>query len=124
MKKELLTKAKENIKAAELLFENRFYNASANRAYYAAFQSAIAALLDAGMEMDRITHEAAQAHFAKELIQKRKIYPNHLRAYLMDLQAVRNYADYELRFVSKKVAFRQLRRAEEFVDKVEQELKT
>ncbi len=44
MKSEFFTKAKENIKTAEILFEHQLYNASANRAYYAAFQAAIAAL--------------------------------------------------------------------------------
>jgi hypothetical protein len=44
MENEFLTKAKENITAAALLFENELYNASANRAYYAAFQAAIAAI--------------------------------------------------------------------------------
>jgi hypothetical protein len=41
MKTELFTKAQENIKAAQLLFDNQLYNASVNSAYYAAFQSAI-----------------------------------------------------------------------------------
>lgn len=38
---EYLTKVLENLKAAELLFEAGLYNASANRAYYAAFHAAL-----------------------------------------------------------------------------------
>ena len=34
MKYEFMDKAKENLAAAEICFENRLYNASANRAYY------------------------------------------------------------------------------------------
>ena len=119
MKNEFLIKAKENISAAEILFENQLYNASANRAYYAAFQAAIAALADLGIETGRISHESIQANFAVELIQRRKIYPNHLKSYLMDLQSVRNDADYKLKSISKKVASRQLRKAKEFIDKIE-----
>lgn len=122
MKQTFTAKAKENIEAAELLFENQKYNASANRAYYAAFQSAIAALVNAGIQADRISHEALQAKFSSELIQRRKIYPNKFRSYLMDLQAVRNDADYELIFVSKKVAQRQLKKAKEYVEVIDKEI--
>ena len=44
MKSEFLAKAKENLTAARLCFENGLYNACANRTYYAALQAAIAAL--------------------------------------------------------------------------------
>lgn len=124
VKSEFLTKAKENIKAAEVLFENQLYNACANRAYYAAFQAAIAALTAIGIETDRLSHDAIQANFAVEFIQRRKIYPSHLKSYLMDLQAVRDDADYKGRLVSKKVTLRQLRKAKEFVERVEQEIRT
>ena len=39
---EFLDKSKENIEAAKILFNNKLYNASANRSYYAAFHTAIA----------------------------------------------------------------------------------
>lgn len=122
MKHEFLIKAKENVKAAEVLFENQLYNASANRAYYAVFQAAMAALANVGIEVVSMSHEAIQANFAVELVQRRKIYPSHLKSYLMDLQAVRDDADLKLRFVSKKIATRQLRKAKVFVEEVEQEL--
>ncbi|MBI1923224.1 HEPN domain-containing protein [Candidatus Poribacteria bacterium] len=44
MKEKFLERAKENLKAAHLLFDNALYNAMANRAYYAASHAAIAAL--------------------------------------------------------------------------------
>ena len=52
MEHEFLTNSKENLKAAELLFDNGLYNASANRAYYAAFHAAIVALADIGITVD------------------------------------------------------------------------
>jgi uncharacterized protein (UPF0332 family) len=57
-----------------------------------------------------------------ELIRRRKVYPNHLKSYLRDLQDVRNDADYEQKSVSKKVALRQLKKATEFVELVTQEV--
>src|SRR5690606_34584726 len=96
-------------------------NASANRAYYAAFHATLAALSKTGLNVERLSHEAVQSNFASELIHKRKIYPSHLKSYLLTLQSVRNSADYETLFVSEKVAFRQFKRAKEFVDCVLQE---
>ena len=69
MKTEFLEKAQENLKAAELLFQAGCHNASANRAYYAAFHAAIAALSDEGIIIDNTNHRNIQAHFSGELIQ-------------------------------------------------------
>ncbi len=122
MKNEFLNKANENLIAATLLFENELYNALANRAYYAAFQAAVAALANIGIETVSHSHKATQAHFAAELIKRRKIYPSHLKSYLRNLIDVRNDADYEQKSVSKKVALRQLKKAKEFVELVTQEM--
>ncbi len=122
MKKEFLAKARQNLRAAELLSENGLYDASANRSYYAALHAAVAALSSAGIRTERISHETTQSNFSAELIRKRKIYPGHLRSYLSDLQRVRDHADYKLKSVSKKVAMRQVNKAKEFVTKVAEEV--
>ncbi len=57
MKNEFLTKAKENIEAATLLFDNELYNDCANRTYYAGFHAAIAVLADIGINTVH-SHEA------------------------------------------------------------------
>jgi len=117
-----LNKAKTNIQAAQLLFDNQMYDASANRAYYAAFQAAVAALSAAGLQTERISHETTQALFSGELIRRRKIYPSHLKSYLLDLQAVRDDADYKQKLISKKVALRQIKKAKEFIEHIEREI--
>ncbi|MCK5524925.1 MAG: HEPN domain-containing protein [Thiomargarita sp.] len=115
MKNEFLTKAKENIEAATLLFDNELYNDCANRTYYAGFHAAIAAL--ANIDIDTVhSHEATQANFVNELIRRRKVYPNDLKSYLKDLQDVRNDADYGQKSVSKKVVSRMLKKASHFVE--------
>jgi uncharacterized protein (UPF0332 family) len=118
MEHEFWEKAQENLKAAEVLFEQRLYNASANRSYYAALQAAITALAEIGITTDRISHEAAQATFATELIHRRKRYASHLKSYLITLHAVRNDADYGVTSISKKVAARQLKKAREFIEEI------
>jgi len=123
MKTEFLAKAKENLTVAEWSYENDHYNASANRAYYAAFQAAMAALANAGIiEKHRISHGAVQSLFVTELTRRRKIYPSHLKSYLTDLQRIRDDADYELGTVSKKKASTQLKQAKEFVETIAKEI--
>ena len=75
MRDEFLTKAKENLKAAEVLYNQQLYNAAVNRAYYAAFHAAVAALLDQGMAIERPGHASIQARFATELIQRQQALP-------------------------------------------------
>jgi uncharacterized protein (UPF0332 family) len=126
MKQEFFAKAQENLKAAELLFENGLYNATANRAYYAALHAAIAALADIGISVtvsERISHEATHSNFTTELIPRRKKYASFLKSYLVDLQSVRNDADYKTKNVSKKVASKQLKQAKEFVETVKKVIK-
>lgn len=122
MIQEFFSKAKENLTAATLLFENGLYNASANRAYYAAFQATLAVLARIGLiENERKSHKTTQSLFVYELIHRRKMYPGHLKSYLADLLTVREDADYELTQVSQKIALRQLKKAKEFVETLTKE---
>jgi uncharacterized protein (UPF0332 family) len=121
MIREFFQKAKENLKAAQVLFDQKLYNASVTRSYYSAFQIAIAALAKYGITSDKIEHSRVQANFNGELIHKRKIFSGHFKSYLPDLQAVRNRADYKTELLSQKTALRQLTKTKEFVTSVEKE---
>lgn len=122
MKQIFLEKAKRNIRAAQLLFDNELYDESANRAYYAAFQAALAMLSTVGISIERISHEATQSVFNRELIHRRKVFPGKFKSYLLDLLAVRGDADYKAKFISKRIAKLQLRMAKEFLERIEQEI--
>lgn len=65
---EWLVKAEQCFQSAESEFVNRRFDSAANRAYYACFQAAIAALMDAGEqplgEKGTRSHSAIQAMFA------------------------------------------------------------
>lgn len=123
MKFEFLEKAKENLSAAVICFENGLYNACANRAYYAAFQSAVSALADRGVKREKIDHKWVQAEFNGRLIKRQKVYPAGMKSYLMKMQIVRDRADYSHHNVNKKSARRQIDRAGEIISSVEKELK-
>ncbi|HPI20347.1 MAG TPA: HEPN domain-containing protein [Candidatus Kapabacteria bacterium] len=114
MKESFKNRAIENLEAAELLFENGKYNASANRAYYAAFHSAIAALYSKRIKPN-IDHRSVQSLFNDMFINKRKIIPAEFKRYLSDLQNVRNIADYK-NGVSKKISKEQIEKSKNFID--------
>jgi len=118
-----LAKAKRNIQAAQLLFDNQLYDESANRAYYAAFQAALAMLSDANIQVDRKSHKAVQANFNSAFIHKQKVFPSHVKSYLSDLHAVRIDADYKPLVISKKVTMQQIRKAKEFVELIDREIR-
>ena len=122
MKYEFMDKAKENLAAAEICFENRLYNASANRAYYAAYHAAISALADRGIKKEKLDHKWVQAEFSGRLIKRSKVYPAKVKSFLMDMQNIRNDADYEMHKVGKNAARKQLAMAREIIILVVKEL--
>ncbi len=123
MESTFATKARENIRAATMLFANGMYDASANRSYYAALQAAVSALANAGIRFERIEHAKVQARFSTELIRRKKVFPGRLRSHLMVMQGARNIADYGSTVISKKVTQRQLNRAKEYVGILLQEVR-
>ncbi|QTA85284.1 HEPN domain-containing protein [Desulfonema magnum] len=122
MKKAFLDKAKENLKIAQASFELECYNACANRAYYAAFQAAIAALAHQGAQKGKNDHAWVQSEFNRRVVRRQKIYPAKLKTWLLKMQQVRNTADYSDESVGKKAARQQLSRATEMVRIIEKEL--
>jgi uncharacterized protein (UPF0332 family) len=121
LKETFLNLAKENILAAELLFDNNMFNASANRAYYAAFHIAIVYLFEKAFE-PKIDHKNVLSLFINEFINKKKTFPSKLKQDFYDLQGNRNDADYKSG-ISKKTALFQLKIAKEFFDTIIMEIK-
>lgn len=117
-----LQKAKENLSAEKLCFENGHFNACANRAYHSALHVAIAALRHHGIQRNRIDHGQVQADFSGELVNRRKCYPARLKSYLSDMQFVRDKADYTAGSVSRKMARRMLSKPEEMIRHIGEEI--
>ncbi|MCP4105738.1 MAG: hypothetical protein GY749_09400 [Desulfobacteraceae bacterium] len=57
-----------------------------------------------------------------KLIKRQKVYPAKLKAYLLDMQDIRNKADYSERSISKRIANKQLSWATEMIGAIEKEL--
>jgi uncharacterized protein (UPF0332 family) len=108
-------KAAECLAGARSELANGRYNNAANRAYYAAYNAAIVALIRAGVGRPRWLHDEVQALFAGELIARRKLYPTDMRRTLNDLAVVRVRGDYAAEMVSRASAQEAVRSAEGFV---------
>ncbi|MEI6261448.1 MAG: HEPN domain-containing protein [Deltaproteobacteria bacterium] len=119
---EFFSKAVVTLNAAQMCFDNGYYDSCSNRAYYAALQAAIAALANKGVKRAKVDHKQIQADFSEKLIKRQKVYPVRLRSYLMDMQGVRNQADYTIESVSKNLAFQQISKAKEMISAIGEEL--
>ena len=119
-----LEKANESLAGAASEFSNGRYNNSANRCYYACFQAAIAALMQASIRpSDERTgwgHDFVQAQFVRQFISQRKVYPAAYRDVLSRAFILRRAADYRADHVPEVQARRNLRRVTEFVEAITQ----
>ncbi len=109
------TKAIQNLKVAELCFENDCFDDCANRAYYAVFHIAVVALAQIGITSTKNEHKWVQSNFCQELINKRKRLPSELKNDYTFLLKTRNNADYSLTIISKKIAKEALKTSKNFV---------
>jgi uncharacterized protein (UPF0332 family) len=115
-----LLKAAESLAGAESEFTGGRFNNCVNRAYYASFQAAIAALLRVGIRPSgrQWPHTFVQSEFVGKLINRRHRYPSSLRDSLAELQVVRERGDYRDDMITQTEASRALRRSREFVDAI------
>ncbi len=121
MVSEYFIKAKANLAAAKICYENKLFDASISRAYFAAFQAAIAALLHSGECRGKFDHKWVQAKFTEKLIKRRKIFPKRFRSYLIEMQGLRNAADYRHEPISQKKTAEQLRKSADIVSQIGEE---
>ena len=119
-----IAKALESLASAQADFVAARYNSCANRAYYACFQAAVAALFVANIRpanpRGEWSHEFVQSQFNGLLINRRKLYPVSLRRTLRDTIEVREKADYTTSVVSRRVANRVLEHAQAFVQAIQE----
>ena len=120
-----LSKADESLAGAASEYANSRHNNCANRAYYACFQAALAALVRAGVgRADQAAgwgHGEVQARFVGELINRRKRFPAAFSETLIYGLRLRQTADYKTERVSDVQASRGLVRARAFVAAVRAE---
>src|SRR5262245_49935272 len=114
-----LAKAEESLLGAASELAQGRYNNSVNRAYYACFQAAIAALQHASISPrggpSGWAHAYVQAEFVGRLIHQRKQYPARLRQVLARHLTLRHLADYAPEMMTYLHASRAVQRAHDFL---------
>jgi len=112
----LIKRARRYIKSAELLLNDKDYESSVSRSYYAMFYAAQAALLT--KELTFSSHKGVISAFGKHFI-KTEIFPKEMGRELNRAFEKRQIGDYGYTFVvSNEEAIQMLRYGKEFVDKI------
>jgi uncharacterized protein (UPF0332 family) len=120
-----LRKAEQCLAGAALAVRHGQYNNAANRAYYAVFQAAIAALSAAGVEPPAPrywSHDFVLREYCRQAPDDGGRYAGSCRTTLKALQDVRLKADYETEALSRITGERALTLAQDFVDAVRQRI--
>ncbi len=120
-----LRKARESLASAEADVRAGRYNSAANRSYYAAFQAAVAALINAGIRPagNQWQHRFVNSQFSGKLVRRRKLLDSDFPALLDDLFRTRVVGDYEAGDVARRDASRGIRGAGRIVQGVESMMK-
>ena len=120
-----LRKARESLASAKADVAAGRYNSAANRGYYAAFQAAVAALIqnDILPVKKGWQHKFVSNQLSGRLVRRRKLLPGALPALFDDLFRTREKGDYELDDVSKTDASGSAKNAARFVEEVEKAMK-
>lgn len=109
--------AKDNLKAARILFEAKEYKGANNRAYYAIFQALNAVHALDGNAYKR--HKDAIANFNKTYV-KNDIFPREIGRKIGEAEEIRHASDYDDFYVaSVEETERQISAADEFICLVE-----
>ena len=101
-----LAKAGESLASAEADVAAGRYNSAANRAYYAAFQAVVAALIHAAIrpKTGNWQHRFVLSQFSGRLVTKRKLLAHDLPALIDELFSLRVTGDYQPLDVPKRDA--------------------
>lgn len=116
-----LGKARASLAGADVELANDLCDNAVNRAYYACYQAAVAALVAEGVQplMDRYwPHDLVQTQFPSVLIDRRGCYPRRLRTTLKAIFDERLKADYEPDRIDRQTASEAVRRAHDFVEHI------
>ncbi|WP_321810330.1 MULTISPECIES: HEPN domain-containing protein [unclassified Burkholderia] len=118
--KDYMAKAGRALEEARVLLKVGGYEGACNRAYYAMFDAAHAALLGSGVaEKSPETHSGLIAAFGLKLVRSGLIQPEFGRA-LRQVESLRGIADYGVEAIVADKALWAVGQAEDFVGMVRQ----
>lgn len=115
---ELMAKARQALASAEALLDLGDADGAANRAYYAMFDAARAALIDRGIEIRTNKHGTIIGEFSRRFVKNGPL-PRTVGRALNDAQVLRARADYDAPSVDHEAARAAVAKAAEFVEAIE-----
>ena len=116
--KALIEKAKESLRAAQLLTRKGLHDFATSRAYYTMFYIAEALLLGEGLAYSK--HSAVISAFGQRFAKTKRVSVEFHR-YLIDAEDSRNIADYDLHpGMTKEQAAEHILHAEQFLQLAEE----
>jgi len=108
-----LNKAREDLEASKLLYNNNLFSQSLNRSYYSIFHTVRALIAYESLDFGK--HSAIISYFNKNYINTNKLDRKYSKI-LMGAEKLRNKSDYNDFFiVAREDAYQQLTNAEEFI---------
>jgi uncharacterized protein (UPF0332 family) len=112
-----LAKARESLASAEVDLQAGRFNSAANRAYYATFQAAVAALIQQGVGPRGASwdHKFVISEFSGKLVTRRKLVAVRFAGVLDSLLTARLRADYRANSIGGKTGSRSVKEARGFV---------
>jgi uncharacterized protein (UPF0332 family) len=117
---QLIAKANNSIKAAQILFNEEIYDVSISRAYYAMFYLAEAFLISEGLSFSK--HSAVISKFGEIFAKTNRLLSEYHR-YLIEAQQSRLRSDYDASFNPTEVEAKEnIERAIMFVELANQHL--
>ena len=117
-----LERAQASLRAAELCLAHGLLDSAVNRACFAMFQAAVAALEHRGIRRREWTHKGVHSDFVQLFVRRRKLVPASFAGALPSVMQLRHIADYQQHGVSQPQAERAVRRAREFVTLIQREV--
>lgn len=117
-----LDKARSDLSNARNDLEHGFFRGAANRAYYAVFHTASAALL--WLDVERTRYSGVQSAFGERLVKSGIIEPEYSTVYV-EARKIREEQDYDLEAapLTAQDALQIVDDAERFVNRIEQYLR-
>ena len=117
---QLIAKASNSIKAAQILFNEKIYDVSTSRAYYAMFYLAEAFLIGEGLSFSK--HSAVISKFGQTFAKTNRL-PSEYHRYLIEAEQSRIRSDYDASFNPTEVEAKEnIERAIMFLELADQYL--
>jgi uncharacterized protein (UPF0332 family) len=116
----LLQKAKDSLRAAQLLADQDLYDFAVSRAYYAMFYVAEVFLLGEGLAFSK--HSAVISAFGQRFVKTGQV-PREFHRFLIEGADSRNIGDYDIKSgLTSEEANQQIKRAKKFIELAEHQI--